>query len=84
MKVIIENLNFNCIIGILDFERVTPQKVIINLSFKYKFKSDKSFIDYSIIVEELTNIMKQEKFKLLEDAIIHIDKYLKRNTKSRN
>lgn len=85
MKILIENLTFDCIIGILDFERVEAQKVMIDLSFKYKFKNDdsikKSFIDYSIIVEELKNIMKQEKFELLEDAIIYIEKYLRKKYK---
>ena len=37
MKIDIENLEFKCIIGILDFERVKKQKVIINLSFEYDF-----------------------------------------------
>lgn len=32
MKIEIEQLTFKCIIGILDFERVKKQKVIINLS----------------------------------------------------
>lgn len=46
MKIDIENLEFKCIIGILDFERVKKQKVIINLSFDYDFGKD-NFIDYS-------------------------------------
>ena len=74
MKILIKNLTFNCIIGILDFERIQTQKVIINISFKYKYK--KTFIDYSIVVNEVENIMKNEKFELLEEAIIYIENYL--------
>ena len=76
MKISIENLSFDCIIGILDFERVTPQKVIIDLSFKYDYKNKDSFIDYSEISKKLENIMQKEKFELLEDAIIFIENYL--------
>ncbi|NPA60178.1 MAG: dihydroneopterin aldolase, partial [Epsilonproteobacteria bacterium] len=35
MIIHIENLKFQCIIGILDFERETPQDVIINLTIRY-------------------------------------------------
>ena len=76
MKISIENLSFDCIIGILDFERVRPQKVVIDLLFKYDFKNKDSFIDYSIIAKEVENIMIDKKFELLEDAIIFIEKYL--------
>jgi len=79
MKIQIKNLTFNCIIGILDFERVTLQKVVVNLSFRYDFKD--SFIDYSKVASDIENIMKQEKFLLLEDAIIFLRKYLKSNYK---
>ena len=76
MKVLIENLEFDCIIGILDFERVTPQKVLIDISFKYKYKTPSSFIDYSKVASKVEKIMKEKKFELLEDAIIYIEKYL--------
>lgn len=75
MKIYIEDLTFNCIIGILPFERKNQQEVIINLSFEYKFKNNE-FIDYSRISSKIEKIMKKEKFKLLEDAIIHIKNYL--------
>lgn len=81
MKIQIKNLTFDCIIGILDFERVSPQKVVLNLSFKYDYKNKDSFIDYSKVSKNLENIMKEEKFELLEDAIIYIKKYLKKEYK---
>ncbi|MCG3659263.1 dihydroneopterin aldolase [Aliarcobacter butzleri] len=75
MKIDIENLEFKCIIGILDFERVKKQKVIINLSFEYDFSND-DFIDYSEVVDLIKQTMKKEKFKLIEDAIIYLTKLL--------
>lgn len=67
MKIEIEQLTFKCIIGILDFERVKKQKVIINLSFDYDFSKD-NFIDYSEVANLVKKSMKKNKFKLLEDA----------------
>ena len=75
MKIHINDLNFKCIIGILDFERIKKQKVVINLSFEYEFSKDK-FINYAEVSELLKTTMKKEKFLLLEDAILHIENLL--------
>ena len=72
MKVEINDLSFKCIIGILDFERVKKQKVIVNLSFEYEFKED-FFIDYSEISSFVEKKMKKRKFLLIEDAIIFLE-----------
>lgn len=72
MKVEIKDLSFKCIIGILDFERVKKQKVIINLSFEYKFEKN-IFIDYSEISSLVENQMKKKKFLLIEDAISFLE-----------
>ena len=72
MKVEIKDLSFKCIIGILDFERVKKQKVVVNLSFEYEFKQD-FFIDYSEISSFVENKMKKKKFLLIEDAIIFLE-----------
>ena len=72
MKVEIKDLSFKCIIGILDFERVKKQKVIINLAFEYKFEEN-IFIDYSEISSFVEKQMKKKKFLLIEDAITFIE-----------
>ncbi len=84
MKIKINDLKLTCIIGILDFERKNPQEVIINLSFKYRYKNKHSFIDYSKIVKQLEKIMIKKKFKLLEEAIIYIEKFLYKNYEIKN
>ncbi|MFW2307199.1 dihydroneopterin aldolase [Aliarcobacter butzleri] len=83
MKIDIENLTFKCIIGILDFERVKKQKVIINLSFEYAFSNDK-FIDYSEVVDLIKQTMKKEKFQLIEDAILYLTKLLNQTYEIKN
>ena len=75
MKIEISDLTFKCIIGILDFERIKKQKVIINISFEYDFSKD-FFIDYSEISNLIKSVMKKEKFLLLEDAILHLENLL--------
>jgi len=76
MKIKIQNVTFDCIIGILPFERKTKQKVIINVSFKYKFK-DNEFINYADIANYIEETMKKEEFLLIEDALLFIKKHLK-------
>jgi len=75
MKIDIENLSFKCIIGILKFERVKKQRVIMNLSFDYEFK-DEEFIDYSKVVKLVKKTMKEKKFLLLENAIEELSNIL--------
>ena len=75
MKIEISDLTFKCIIGILDFERIKKQRVIINISFEYDFSKD-FFIDYSEISNLIKTTMKKEKFLLLEDAILHLENLL--------
>lgn len=84
MKINISSLTFDCIIGILDFERETPQKVILDISFEYDYNNSSSFIDYSIIAKDVENIMIEQKFELLEDAIIFLENYFKKNYKTTN
>mgnify|MGYP005847629985 CR=1 FL=1 len=79
----INRLTFRCIIGILDFERVTKQKVVVNLSFDYTF-SDDYFIDYSKVSKLVKKELKNKKFKLIEDAIIHLEKKLHKKYKIEN
>lgn len=75
MKIEINNLTFKCIIGILDFERVKKQRVILNVSFNYIFTKD-IFIDYAELSKLLKSTMKEQKFLLLEDAILYIENIL--------
>ena len=62
MTIHIENLRFQAIIGILDFERKTPQDVIINLTIKYLYNDN--FINYADIAN-----MIEKKYLLIENAL---------------
>jgi len=77
MKVSIKELSFKAIIGILPIERKETQRVIIDINFEYVFhKTNDEFIDYSCIAKTAKKIMKKKQFKLIEDAIIFLEKKL--------
>lgn len=85
MKVSIEQLTFKTIIGILPFERVKKQKVIIDISFEYEFsKKNKEFIDYSEVAILVKKTMNKEKFELIEDAILTLKQILTKQFKLLN
>ena len=83
LKVNIEDLTFNCIIGILDYEREKEQKVIIDISFEY-FYDKSNFIDYSEVVFLVEKFMIKKQFNLIENAILFIRKKLKNKYKIKN
>ncbi|WP_424688174.1 dihydroneopterin aldolase [Halarcobacter ebronensis] len=84
MKISIEKLTFKCIIGILDFERIKKQRVVIDIFFEYDFLDKDSFIDYSKVAAKVEKTMKEKKFELLEDAITTIEKQLKKKYPIKN
>jgi len=73
LKIEIENLTFNAIIGLLDFERKNEQKVVVNLTATYTYKNN-NFIDYVDICNIVKNSIKTKKFELLEDALNYLGK----------
>jgi len=72
----IEDLKFQCIIGILDFERITPQDIVVDITIQYNY-TDK-FINYVDISDLVKTTMKNEKFLLIEDALSTLNKKLKK------
>ena len=77
MKVHIEDFRFQCIIGILDFERANLQDVIINLELEYEYKTD--FINYADVAQLIKSTMVNKRFELIEDALDNLFALLKEN-----
>jgi dihydroneopterin aldolase len=71
MTIHIEDLRFQCILGILDFERITPQDVIVNLDIEYEYNDN--FINYADVVQIVKDLMKKSEFLLIEDALVSIN-----------
>jgi dihydroneopterin aldolase len=75
MIIKIDELTFECIIGILESERTMEQKVIVNVEIEYDYKS--GFIDYALVSQHIKEVMKKHKFKLIEEAILSLQASLK-------
>jgi len=77
MTIHIEDLKFKCIIGILDFERTTPQDVIINFTCQYNYENE--FINYAQVVDLIKKTMILNKFELIEEAILSLKSEILKN-----
>lgn len=75
MTVHIEALTFDVIIGLLDFERDRPQRVIIDIEASYEYKDD-LFIDYAEMVILIKDELKVKRYGLLENALLGLKELL--------
>jgi dihydroneopterin aldolase len=75
MTIHIEDLTFDVIIGLLDFERDRPQRIIINLEASYEYEEGQ-FIDYADMVLLIENELKEKRYELLEDALLGLKELL--------
>ena len=64
----IEALTFFAIIGILEKERLSTQKVCADIEIVYEKKGE-DFINYAQVASLVEEVMQREKFFLLEDAL---------------
>jgi len=78
LTIYIENLEFSTIIGILDFERKQPQRIIVNAVIKYHYKKD-YFINYVDICNLIKNEMVEQKFFLIEEALEYLINKIEKN-----
>lgn len=77
MRIHIEDLKFQTIIGILDFERTQKQDLIVNLTIDYEYKNE--FINYADVSENIKSYIQKNKFLLLEDALESLSEHLQEN-----
>ena len=78
MKIKIEDLSFECIIGLLNFERVKEQRVIVDIAIDYNYTKD-NFINYADVANLVKNNLKKNRFELLEDALNSTKEAIKKN-----
>ena len=71
MLIHIEALTFETIIGLLDFERDRPQRVIVDLKASYDYANE-NFIDYADMVMLIQTELHEKKYELLEEALLGI------------
>jgi dihydroneopterin aldolase len=76
MTVAIRNFRFPVIIGLLDFERETEQEIVVDLEFDYDY-SDGGYLDYARVAETVREHLQRERYELLEEALLGLEKLLK-------
>ncbi|PSM52249.1 dihydroneopterin aldolase [Campylobacter blaseri] len=77
ITVLVENLEFKTIIGILDFERKKKQKIIVSVKFQAG-----EFIDYADVCKYIKKSFKKQKFMKVEDALEFFEAKFKKKYKS--
>ncbi|MUU41930.1 FolB domain-containing protein [Helicobacter pylori] len=73
----IHHLVFETILGILEFERLKPQKISVNLDLFYTELPNKAYLDYMEIQEIIQNTMREKQYLLIEDALKDLSQILK-------
>jgi len=74
MTIHIEDLRFKCIIGLLEFERHTPQEVIVTLELDYDYTD--TFINYADLARLIETHLQEKKYELLETALNELFKII--------
>ncbi|MBU1668457.1 dihydroneopterin aldolase [bacterium] len=78
MTIHIEELTLSAIIGILDFERIKTQTVVIDATIDYFYSTNK-FINYAEVIQLMETLIIEKKYTLLEDALSDIQNKLLEN-----
>ena len=73
MTIHIESLEIVAIIGILEFERVNTQRVVVDVTLDYHY-NENHFISYVEIINIIETMIIGQKYKLLEEALTDIQK----------
>ncbi len=73
----IHNLVFEAILGILEFERLKPQKISVNLDLFYTQLPNRTYLDYMEIQELIEKMMQENQYLLIEDALKDLSHALK-------
>ncbi len=75
MTIHIDALQFDVIIGLLDFERDRPQRVIIDLEASYDY-SNENFVNYADVASLIQKELKEKRYELLEEALLGLKNIL--------
>jgi len=74
-KIVIEDLTFKAILGILEKERNEEQIIVVNLKIEYEDKNN--YVDYAEVSELIQDKITNGKYQLIEDAVDDIERVLK-------
>ena len=81
-KIEIKNLGFECILGTLSFERITPQPILVNVNLEYDFSeaaaSDdlKFAVNYAALSLAVRNFISEKQFQLIESLVYETARFV--------
>ena len=81
-KISIQDLQFDCIIGTLPYERTNEQPIVLNVSIWLDFSlaarnEDLAHsIDYAAMADDLTRFIRLSQFQLVETLVVSTAKYV--------
>ena len=75
MTIHIEDLHFDAIIGLLDFEREHTQRVSVDLKLVYSYSSNQ-FIDYADLCTLIEKKVQEARYELIEDALLELEAFI--------
>ncbi len=83
-KISLKNLIINTIIGVYTQEKITPQKLIFNITIDYDFSHAaddnlENTINYANLEEQIISFIKKTKFNLLERLALELAAFIKTN-----
>ncbi len=67
----IEDLKIEAIIGILDYERLSPQPIVAQCKIEY-IKDREKFINYAEVASMIEKMLIAQKYALIEEALEEI------------
>ncbi len=73
----IHHFVFETILGILEFERLKPQKISVDLDLFYTQLPSRAYLDYMEIQELIQKMMQEKQYLLIEDALKDLSHALK-------
>ena len=68
MTIHIESLAFEAIIGLLPHERITKQRVVVDIEIEYSYVEG-LFINYAEVASSVETHLVSSEYELLEDAL---------------
>ena len=75
-SIVIEDLTFKAILGILEKERNQEQIIVVNVKIEYEDK--KNYVDYAKVCDMIQNKIINGKYNLVEDAIDDVEEMLEK------
>lgn len=72
----LKSLHIDCIVGVYEHERTTPQRVVVDVEMDYDFEaaaqsdSIADAVDYAAVAQSVTELVQHRRFQLIETMAV--------------